>query len=349
MNLLKRTFTIFSAGALTLLGTSCQNDDVDFPDYEGGVSVYFANPYLQRTLELGPNKNYDNSEDLTRSCMICGTMGGTYKGKNIKVEIAVDNSLTDKMFFADGTAVKPMPAEYYKLASNTLDYGGKYMGGVEVTFTDAFFADPASITTTYAIPLVMKSQTGADRILTGTAKEDIAEPNRCNGSDWEVTPKDYVIYCMQYINNWHGTFLRRGVDVVTGGINDTTIIRHNKYVEKDAEISLATAATDKNTFPVSITVGKGDTQRTLTCNVQLTFDKDNNCTVTSATPEFQAKGTGKFVVKGEKKSWGNQDRDAIYLDYSIDFEEQHYATKDTLVFRNRGAESKVITLNYQAN
>ena len=32
-----------------------------------------------------------------------------------------------------------------------------------------------------------------------------------------------------------------------------------------------------------------------------------------------ATGTGKFVQDGEKNSWGNKDRDAIYLKYTVDF------------------------------
>jgi len=68
----------------------------------------------------------------------------------------------------------------------------------------------------------------------------------------------------------------------------------------------------------------------------LTFDGNGNCTVSAAHDGYTATGNGKFVKKGEKSSWGNQDRDAIYLDYEIDLPQMHVATLDTLVIRNRG-------------
>ena len=40
-------------------------------------------------------------------------------------------------------------------------------------------------------------------------------------------------------------------------------------------------------------------------------------------------------MDGEKKAWANKDRDAIYLDYQVDFGSKQYAIKDTLVARSR--------------
>ena len=50
-----------------------------------------------------------------------------------------------------------------------------------------------------------------------------------------------------------------------------------------------------------------------------------------------ASGSGKFVSKGEKNSLGGKDRDAIYLEYNVDLQDQNIqlATKDTLVLRTR--------------
>ena len=41
---------------------------------------------------------------------------------------------------------------------------------------------------------------------------------------------------------------------------------------------------------------------TLTCDLTLTFNDKNECTVTSATNGYTATGTGKFVEDGEKNS-----------------------------------------------
>ena len=67
----------------------------------------------------------------------------------------------------------------------------------------------------------------------------------------------------------------------------------------------------------------------------LTFDESGNCTVSSATEGVTATGSGKYVKDGEKKAWGEKDRDGIYLDYSVDFGSKQYAIKDTLVSRSR--------------
>lgn len=46
------------------------------------------------------------------------------------------------------------------------------------------------------------------------------------------------------------------------------------------------------------------------------------------------------MKKGEKNSLGGKDRDAIYLDYTVDFKTKNmqYATKDTLVLSTRGVQ-----------
>ena len=49
-------------------------------------------------------------------------------------------------------------------------------------------------------------------------------------------------------------------------------------------------------------------------------------------------GSGQYVVKGEKGSWGNKDRDAIYLNYNINFGKMQVSTVDTLVIRDRGVK-----------
>ncbi len=75
----------------------------------------------------------------------------------------------------------------------------------------------------------------------------------------------------------------------------------------------------------------------------LTFDESGNCTIISNSQGVVASGSGKFVVKGEKKSWGNEDRDALYLDYTMDYDGIHCATKDTLVVHYRGVKAEWFT------
>jgi hypothetical protein len=82
---------------------------------------------------------------------------------------------------------------------------------------------------------------------------------------------------------------------------------------------------------------------TKTCNLKIAVDASGNCTVSSATEGIAASGTGKYVKGGEKLAWGNKDRDAIYLDYSIDFGDKKFATRDTLVARSREVTRELYT------
>lgn len=346
MKLLK---TIFFMGLVAISAASCENQDIKFPDYEGGVTVYFAHQYPVRTLVMGEDRTFDTTLDNKHQCKIIATMGGAYEGRNIKVDIAVDNTLTDNLYFENGSPVKPMPQEYYSLAGSTLNYGGTFQGGVEVQLTDAFFADPDALSNTYVIPVVMKKQTGADHILAGKPLMEDDAPARCNAAAWSVAPMDYVLYCVKFINTWHASYLRRGIDMITENGTTTTNVRHAEYVEKDEVCALTTATLDAAIFPVSTTVDEGGTLKTLTCNMKLTFNDNGECTITSNTPGYAAGGSGKFVKRGDKKSWGNEDRDVLYLDYNVDFNGKKYATKDTLVVRDRGVVFEEFSPVYQAN
>ena len=79
----------------------------------------------------------------------------------------------------------------------------------------------------------------------------------------------------------------------------------------------------------------------------LTFDESGNCTVSSKTEGVTATGTGKYVKDGEKKAWANKDRDAIYLDYQVDFGSKQYAIKDTLVSRSREIKLETYVPTYK--
>ena len=90
--------------------------------------------------------------------------------KNITIDIEVDNTLCDNLYYSwtsasDNVPVKAMPSNYYTLSDNKITLNNVLMNGVEVSFTDAFFADPEALTSTYVIPLVMTGVTNADRIL----------------------------------------------------------------------------------------------------------------------------------------------------------------------------------------
>lgn len=89
-------------GGLAFAFASCENADKSFPDYEGGTSVYFAYQYPVRTIVLGNDEIVDNSLDRQHKCAIYATMGGAYGGRDITIDIAVDNTLCDNLFLKMG-------------------------------------------------------------------------------------------------------------------------------------------------------------------------------------------------------------------------------------------------------
>ena len=316
--------------------SSCQNDDWEFPDFDY-TTVYFAYQYPVRTITLGEDNLYDTSLDNEHKCKIMATTGGGYTNKsNITIDIEVKNDLCDNLLFkASGHAVTPMPSNYYSLASNKIVISkGEIVGGIEVQLTDAFFADPDAVKNTYVIPVSMIQAQNVDSVLRGTPK--FAGANRCIADEWDVLPQDFILYAVKYINSWHASYLRRGKDVVTGKNGDTsidkTVIRHAAYVEKDEVCKMTTSSMTQVIFSPDI---KDKNGTDISCDLILTFDDTGKCSVTTDSKDFTATGAGTFVKRGDKKSWGNEDRDVIYLNYDMEFSDMKYTSTDTLVVRSR--------------
>ncbi len=331
-------YAAFAGAALLALGvTSCKNPENDFPDHQDGVSAFFPYQYPFRTLTLGEDRHADNSLDIEHKCSIRATQGGAYKSRNLKIDVVVDNSLTNNLTFPDGSPVKAMPSNYYTLESTTLTKVEDYQFGTTVTLTDAFFADPEAVKETYVIPLRMVKAIGADYIITGTPLLEGTSPALTDASAWEVQPKAFVLYGVKYINEWTGSYCRRGTDKITDNATGavTNEERKAEFVERDEVVFLSTKSINTAIFPVSVQYNDGNTITTLTCNLELTFDGEGNCTITTNTPGMSASGSGKWVKKGEKHSINNEDCDALYLKYTINFGPVTYETDDTLVMRHR--------------
>ena len=333
------TFSMLLAG---LLFTACKNGDADFPDYEGGVSVYFANQYPVRTLVMGESE-YDTSLDNAHKCQIQATMGGSYSGKDITLEIAVDNSLCDNLYFEDGiTPVLPMPANYYTLSSTSMKYEG-FVGKIEVQLTDAFFADPKALSTNYVIPVYIKNQVGADSILRGRTIIEGEVAQRTNAGRWDIQPMDFMLYAVKYICKYDANYCRRGIDEITADETTTQVIRHKGVENDEVKRDISTLSLDAILYPVTIDIN--GTKKT--CNLRITFDGNDNCTITSETAGVTVTGTGSYQSKSEKKAWGNKDRDGLYLDYKIDFGDATCVTRDTLVWQSRGISKEEFSTTYK--
>ncbi|MCR4916618.1 MAG: DUF5627 domain-containing protein, partial [Prevotella sp.] len=319
-------------------------------------------------LVLG-NDIYDNTLDNEHKCRIWSTMGGAYGGRDAYVEIAVDPTLCDNLWFVDdgGNAsepVLPMPSSYYSLSSNVIAYKGDSRGYVEVQFTDAFFSDPNATKNTYVIPLVMKSVRGIDHILTGTPREGLS-PSRTNTEDWDVLAKDYVLYCVRYMNPWQGKYIRRGVDNVTEKGNTIKVVRkdftlvntdlehykENPVNQNDEICGITTKNMSQAIFPVSFK--RAGNSASISCNLILTFN-GNQCTVSTDDENVTATGSGEFIVNGTDRAeykdyqWGSMNgkpvsRDILRLAYEVNFKNSdiQVSTTDTLVVQTRESNQKV--------
>ena len=353
-------------GAFSLTFASCYNADHEFPDYEEGTIAYFAYQYPVRTLVLG-NDIYDNALDNEHKCRIWSTMGGAYGGRDASVDIVVDESLCDNLYFTDegGNAaapVLPLPKNYYSLLSNSIPYNGDVRGYVEVQFTDAFFNDEKAVENTYVIPLLMTNVKGIDHILTGTPREGLS-PSRTNTEDWEVLAKDYVLYCVKYMNPWQGKYIRRGVDKVTEKGVTTTVVRKdfslinsdqehytsNPVNQNDEVCGINTKNMTQAIFPVSFKTSGAS----IACNLILTFS-GNTCSISTDDENVTATGSGEFINKGTERpeykdyQWGSNNgepvqRDILRLAYDVNFKGSDItvSTNDTLVVQTRESNKKV--------
>ncbi len=352
-------------GALSLTYASCYNSDREFPDYEEGTTAYFAYQNPVRTLILG-NDIYDNTLDNEHKCRIWATMGGAYNGRDAVADVVIDETLCNNLWFVDAggnksNPVTPMPSDYYHLVGNTIPYKGDTRGYIEVEFTDKFFSDPKAVENTYVIPLLMTKVTGIDHILTGTPREGLS-PSRTNTEDWDVLAKDYVLYCVKYMNPWQGKYIRRGVDNVTeNGVTSMIVRKDFSLVNTDVEhytenpvnandevCSIRTKNMTQAIFPVSFKTSGAS----ITCNLILTFN-GNTCTISTDDEGVTADGSGEFIVKGTEKSeykeyqWGSNDgkpvqRDILRLAYNVNFNNSNIqvSTTDTLVVQTRESNKK---------
>lgn len=108
-------------------------------------------------------------------------------------------------------------------------------------------------------------------------------------------------------------------------------------------MNVITAAYKKVRLPLTI---KKDDGTDVNYELTLTFDDNNQCSVSAGADNLEVSGSGKFVMDGEKQSIGGLDRNALYLDYQVKFKELNrtYITTDTLVVRDRGVKPEYFSV-----
>lgn len=325
---MKRLFLMLTG--FVLIFSSCRNFDIAHPDFKY-TSGYFPYQFPVRTLVLG-NYIYDNSNDNNHKFIISLHMGGVYDNTKDRVfEVEVDNSLSDSLLFSvGGDTIRTMPAKYYILASDNITIPkGKLYGGVEVQLSDAFFKDSNAINLCYVIPLKIKSANDVDTILNGKTENPDADLRIA--SDWSVPPKNFTMFAVKYINEYHGTYFHYGKseikDAMGNVIEDTTY--SDKEVVENPTVNLITTGRYQVAFNSFL---QSDT---MTGEVKMLLDFDgNSCKITApAGSPYTISGSGEF--KPGAYEWGNKKRDGITLNYTVSNGEFTYTANDVLVSRDR--------------
>jgi len=347
------------AAAALMAVSSCKNGDISFPDYDT-YTVYFGNQTPVRTIVLGEDYEADLTNDNNHVCQIGAVFGGSYSGKKITANVEVDNSLCDNIYLDEACTipVKPLPADYYELASTTMNFGGDFNGYIDVKLTDKFFADENTAAVLdetgtmvfpngiYVIPVKMVSQTGADAILTGTYDTDAYKsgaPARTNGSAWSVLPKDYTLYAVNYICQYSGYWLRSGSDVVNGKANTSRQVE-NKYTIDDEVVYLATKSLTKVSYTATIKNDDG----TPVASPVVVVDFANGTVSAPAGAAYKiSDGKATFTDNGAGKYWGDKERDLINVEFTYSEGTNTCKVTDKLVAQRRGIKFNVFSYNYK--
>ena len=343
------------AAAALMAVSSCKNGDISFPDYDT-YTVYFGNQTPVRTIVLGEDNDVDLTNDNNHVCQIGAVFGGSYSGKNITVNVEVDNSLCDNVYLDEACTipVKPLPADYYELSSTTMKFGGNFNGYIDVKLTDKFFADENTMAIIddksdmvfpnglYVIPVKMVSQTGADAILTGEAFTSGTHP-RTQSTAWSVLPKDYTLYAVNYVCQYSGFWLRSGSDVVNGKSNTSRQVQ-NKYTIDDEVVYLSTKSISKVSYKAEI---KDDAGKPI-AKPEVVVDFANGSVSAPAGASYTISGgTASYTKYGAGKYWGDKDRDLINVEFTYTDGTNTCKVTDKLVSQRRGVKYNEFKIYYK--
>lgn len=316
---------------LALLVISCDNESTNFDDY-GTVACYFPVQTPIRTLILGDYELGFNDNDNAHQFEIGATLAGMRENHtNRYYTYKVDETLLTNV-----TNVVAMPTAYYSIVTeNPVKFAsGDMKGRILVKLNDSFFEDPDAVNSEggvkYVIPLRITDVQNIDTLLSGEASK--ANAMHANPADWEIAPKDYILYGVKYINKYDATYLRRGVDKVPA--NGTQVVYRNQYIVRDEAVTVTTSALNEVTLSNMIRRQGEATPGNI--NLQLTFDNDDKCIIYNGDTAEEI-GTGHFQVDSEDGIWSEEKHNVIYLNYSYSepTSGEMHQVSDTLVYRNR--------------
>ncbi|MDA3823849.1 MAG: DUF5627 domain-containing protein [Bacteroidales bacterium] len=320
---------IFSLLCVLALVSSC-NQKIEFDDFEY-QSVYFPYQTPVRTVMLGDEVIGDNTIDLDHAFSIGLAIGGMYENdrdRDVAIELAPE--LAENI--TNGTdTLEILPSEYYTATFNTITIPeGSFFGKVRVELTDAFFQDPEAIDLKYVIPLRITDAFG-DSILSGDPNATMESHDVRVKADWNIAPKNYTLFGIQYINPYHGMYLLRGQTINTSAAPQDTVFYSTRFLTQNSMVKLSTRSLTECVMPVV-----GGVNQAAQYKLMLTFDENaKNVTVSQFDGStVAANGSGKYYTKDddEAESYTEYKHRTIYLDYTYEDGGDTYHTNDSLVF-----------------
>lgn len=328
--------TLVFAFLLVITMFACKNAEIIHKDFDY-TTGYFPYQYPVRTLVLGDDI-YDNTNDNAHKFLISAAMGGVYENKmDRNFSFRIEETLCQNAEFGTtGQQILPLPANYYTLSSpNSITIpSGQMNGAVEVQLSEAFFNDPKSISLGYVVPIVLTGSTDVDSILVGNT--NLLQPDKRKLTDWNILPKDFTMFAIKYINEYHGNYFHSGSASVTDSTGVKIDEREYKkpYVENNEVRLLTTTARRQVEFSTHLQ----SEEMSGPVRLLLTFDGDQ-CSVSSSDTTYTVSGTGQF--KKGTFNWGNKARNGITLEYTVSDGKNTYSAKDELVARDRAVTMEV--------
>ncbi len=310
----------------------CQNFDIEHPNFDY-TSGYFPYQYPVRTIIFG-DYIYDNSNDNEQKFRISVAMGGVYNNDRNRVfDIVVDNMLCDNVRFeGNGNPIVAMPTSYYELASNKVTIlKGEYNGGVEVSLTDEFFNDPLAMSLNYVIPIRLVGSNDVDTILSGKPLIAGTDPDPRNASLWEAAPKNFTMFAIKYVNEYHGTYFHLGASRLedsSGQVVEDSLYS-NRYTEQNPTVKLVTESRNRIRLQIFLK------SRIMLGAVTMILDFDNEHFTIEGEDNSPYTVTGEGAFFSKKYEWGNKERDGIEMSYTVSDGVNLYKATDTLVIRDR--------------
>ncbi len=227
----------------------------------------------------------------------------------------IDSSLVE------GTGLTLMPEEYYTLGDqNTMKVRKSNLpvADVSVTFTEAFYADPLSLTTHYAIPFR----------LTGTSLSQDSTSFRENAYTSVVAVK--------YISNYSGTYYRRTSKVEideTGNAVSEELITVDKDLVNNPVCSFSTVS------PLTVLRPGLADETAAAGSLEVTFPnsegKDCDVTVTGRNGSAEIlSASGKYISKSSFRFYsGDTYAPELDLAYIYTKDGKRYSVQEKLVLR----------------